>query len=415
MKNILALTVLASGVAGAWAQSTGTVQLYGVVDGGVNQVSGLKVGRDNRVVSGIMDGSRIGVRVNEDLGGGFRALATLEHRLELNTGTVSNRPASGSQLPDRLSSASIMGLPAALQPAVTGVGAGIGGTVGVNLRGGFWDRQVFAGLVTPVGAVLAGRQYTPAYEVFASFDTLKTQSSLSAGQLASLPSGVDIRVDNALSYRIQQGPVAASAMWAFGNVSGAASANRLWGAQASYRTEAFGVGVGYNTRNNELGQKSLTSTVFGASAQVGPGTVSASFAGIQDDNPSGLSTISASVQALGATAAQAALVQNAFIAGLTQDSRLMHVGYTLVTGQLTSYLSYSRLDDRTRWNADVESFGVAYSYALSKRTDINAVVARFNNKGLAQAAPGGAGFLGGVTASAGTDSTSLALGVRHRF
>jgi predicted porin len=58
---------------------------------------------------------------------------------------------------------------------------------------------------------------------------------------------------------------------------------------------------------------------------------------------------------------------------------------------------------------------VAYTYALSKRTDINAVLTHFDNKNLAQAAPGQAGFLGGFTASPGTDSNSIALGIRHRF
>jgi len=39
----------------------------------------------------------------------------------------------------------------------------------------------------------------------------------------------------------------------------------------------------------------------------------------------------------------------------------------------------------------------------------------FNNKGLAQAAPGQAGFLCGVTALAVTDSNGFSLGIRHRF
>lgn len=93
----------------------------------------------------------------------------------------------------------------------------------------------------------------------------------------------------------------------------------------------------------------------------------------------------------------------------------MHVGYRLPLGQSTFYVAYNRLDDKRAVNADTSSYGAVYSYALSKRTDINAVAARFVNSRLAQAAPGGAGYLGGVTASAGTDSTSLALGVRHRF
>ena len=66
-------------------------------------------------------------------------------------------------------------------------------------------------------------------------------------------------------------------------------------------------------------------------------------------------------------------------------------------------------------NADVASYGVAYTYALSKRTDLNAVLTHFDNKNLAQAAPGQAGFLGGVTATAGKDADSLAFGIRHRF
>jgi hypothetical protein len=39
----------------------------------------------------------------------------------------------------------------------------------------------------------------------------------------------------------------------------------------------------------------------------------------------------------------------------------------------------------------------------------------FNNQGRARAAPGQAGFLGGVTAPASTDWNGLSLGIRHRF
>ena len=66
-------------------------------------------------------------------------------------------------------------------------------------------------------------------------------------------------------------------------------------------------------------------------------------------------------------------------------------------------------------NADTASYGATYTYALSKRTNLNAVLTRFNNKGAGQVAPGGNGFLGGVTASAGTDSTNIAFGIRHTF
>ena len=195
---------------------------------------------------------------------------------------------------------------------------------------------------------------------------------------------------------------------------GSPSTGKFYGANAAYKTPAFSAGIGYNTRENERGVKSLTSLVLGASAAIGPGTLSGMLITVEDDAPTGLSGIAASVTpAVGA--ATAALVQNAYVNALKQDGKLMHVGYRMTTGANTFYVAYTKWDDSRPNNADTNSYGFAYTYALSKRTDINAVAVRFVNSRLAQAAPGGAGYLGGVTASAGTDSTSLALGVRHRF
>ena len=415
MKRFLVPTLIAAACGAVMAQSAPTVTLYGIVDVGVQRVSGYKQGTDTSLVSGIMEGSRFGLRGNEDLGGGWRALFTMENRTEANNGTLGNRPLSGAQLPDRVSQASLMGLPAALQPAVSGVGSSLAsGAFGVNIRGGFWDRQLYVGLVTPYGAVLAGRQYTPGYEVSATFDTLGTQSSLAAGQVASFPSSIEIRTDNTLQYRIQLGGLTASAMYAFGGVTGNNKASRFVGMMAMYRMGDFAVGLGQNTRNNELGQKSLVSTVFGASAVIGPGTLSGLYATVKDNNPSGLSGIATSLTpAVGSAAAT--LVQSAFIQALRQDGKLMHIGYKLPLGVHTMYVAYSSYNDSRAANADTASYGVAYTYSLSKRTDLNAVATHFNNKGLGQAAPGQAGFLGGVTASAGTDSNSIAFGVRHRF
>ena len=165
---------------------------------------------------------------------------------------------------------------------------------------------------------------------------------------------------------------------------------------------------------NELGDSSLTDLVVGASVKLGPGTVSAEFVDVKDDHPSGLSGLR-TVLTPQVGAATAGLVQNAFINAFKQDARLYHVGYKLVLGLNTFYVAYTRLNDKRPADADTDSYGLVYSYALSKRTDINAVAVRFDNKGLGQAAPGQAGFLGGVTAAAGTDSNTFALGIRHRF
>jgi hypothetical protein len=118
--------------------------------------------------SGIMEGSRWGLKGTEDMGGGYKTIFTLEARVELDTGSNSNRPASGSQLSDRFSQASLLGLPSdaalglptgTVQGTVTKIGAALANEFGVNVGASgnrAFDRQAFVGLITPVGAVLAG-------------------------------------------------------------------------------------------------------------------------------------------------------------------------------------------------------------------------------------------------------------------
>ena len=417
--RLLVMTCLATASTLSVAQSK--VELYGIVDAGVTRVSGLKGGSVTQLASGVMEGSRIGVRGQEDLGDGYRAIFTMENRLEVDTGGISNRPPSRNQLPDRATYARYLlpSLPTvqqnALQPVLNRVSDALGTQVGINVRSdgpAFFDRQIFVGLVTPVGALLAGRMYTPGYELVGTFDALNAQSSLASGQIAAVPYAVDIRVSNALAYRVQTDTITASLMVGFGEK--AVDTGRFIGGMAMYRNETFGIGVAYNQRDNENGQRSLTSTVVGAHLQVGAGRLHASAAAINDRHPSAVSGIAAQITPLvGPTLAS--LIQEAYTDAVRQDATLWHLGYRHRAGAATLYAAYNVYNDLRAANADVASYGVACSYALSKRTDVSAVVTHFNNTGLGQAAPGGGGYLGGVTARAGADSTSLALGVRHRF
>ncbi len=402
----------------AQAQATGPgVTLYGLADIGITSVSGLKAGTVTQLASGIMEGSRWGLKGNEDMGGGYRAIFTLESRVELDTGATSSRPISGSQLSDRFSQASLMGLPGALQPAVSGVDALLANEFGVNVGasgGRLFDRQAYVGLVTPFGGFLAGRMYTPAFETNAMYDIMGTQSGLSAGQIVAFPGLLEIRASNAVAYRFEKNGMSGAFMYALGEVPGDATKGRLLGINGNYKTGDFSVGVAYNTKRNELGQDSLTSAVLGASMNFGADTLSAMAVKITDDNPTGLSAIApALTPQIGAAAAN--LVQAKFLEAFKQDGTMLHIGYRHVTGPHTISVAYTQYDDNRPANADIASYGVAYTYALSKRTDLNAVLVRFDNKNLAQLAPGGNGYIGGITDTAGTNSTGIALGVRHRF
>ena len=67
MKSRLLLMIcLAAAASASVAQSK--VELYGIVDAGVTRVSGLKGGGVTQLASGVMEGSRIGLRGQEDLG-----------------------------------------------------------------------------------------------------------------------------------------------------------------------------------------------------------------------------------------------------------------------------------------------------------------------------------------------------------
>lgn len=402
MKKLTFVAGAILGLMSSAAMAQSTVTVYGILDAGINSVSNLKGGNSLAVVSGIMDGSRFGLRGTEDLGGGYSASFTMENRFELDNGAMQSRPLSGSQLPDRLNTATLLGLPASQQATVTAIANTIGGTLGVNLGNNLFDRQVFVGLTTPVGRITVGRQYTPGFLTMATFDASSAQSSLQVAGVGSLvTSPVDTRANNSIQYAIQKDGTTAAFMYAPGEVVGNDDAGRFYGAMASYRTKAFAVGLGYNTRNNDVGKTSLTTTVIGASGGVGPGTVFAQWMSVVDDNPS-VSTLPAPLQAT-------------YTQALRQDANVLHVGYKMTTGASTWVVAYSRYDDNKAANSDTTTYGVTHTYAFSKRTSLNTVLTQVTNDGLAQTAPGQAGFAGGFTSKAGEGSTNIAFGINHKF
>jgi predicted porin len=401
----VALLPLAAAVPQALAQ-TANVTLYGVVDVGVSHVQGVKGGSVTQLASGIMEGSRVGIRGTEDIGGGIKAIFTAEMRFEGDTGALGNRTASGNQLPDRLTA----GLPPSVQAALTNVA--VGPTLGVNLTNRLFDRQVFVGLITPVGAVLVGRQYTPGFEIVSRFDTFGLASAASASQLASIPAGVDIRSDNSVVYRIEKDGIFASAMYAFGESAAGTKNGSMYGFNAGYQAGRFGVGAGYNERRDSLGRKSLNSAVFGANFNAGPATLYAMYAQIKEPNPATGVELRAGLVAAGVPGI---LVDTGVLPRLMQDMRLMHVGAKATLGVGTLMVGYTQSDDKRATNADAKSYGAAYTYPLSKRTDINLAIAKVDNSANAQVLPGGNGYLGGVTAFGGKDATITQFSFRHKF
>ena len=86
----VAATVLCASAMPVMAQATGAskVELWGIVDAAVRHTTneGADKGSLTKMVGGGMSQSRWGLNIEEDLGGGSKALAHLEHRFNADTG-----------------------------------------------------------------------------------------------------------------------------------------------------------------------------------------------------------------------------------------------------------------------------------------------------------------------------------------
>ena len=164
-----------------------------------------------RVSSGISAGTRIGIRGTEEIGRGLRAVFALESRVEADTGSVTNRgPLFYCQFPNStVVSCPGVSLTVPVAPALAPVVLGgvnavnqqlLTAVTTVNSAGALFDRQAFGGLITPFGAFLLGRQYTPGYEVMNRFSAFADSTS---GQIGQGYSALAIRSNNAIQYRAE--------------------------------------------------------------------------------------------------------------------------------------------------------------------------------------------------------------------
>jgi predicted porin len=448
-RNILAALIGVCFAAPAFAQSN--VTMYGIMDAGVHVMDNGN-GTKTKLVSGIADGSRIGFKGTEDLGGGFKAIFNIEARVELDTGN--NR---AGYLSDEMNLPLVRGLnfaalgPAAAAPlAAAAQGAALqvasaGSTFPgqtqpyvVNQNGALFDRTSMVGLITPVGAVLAGRMYTPGYEILAAADPFETGTAgawgtLTGGAPGFLAAGVAIRSDKSIQYRIQlPNGVGASVMYGFRNSGYAGLDKKFWGVNVKYKANGADVGVGYNHGTDQNGDRGLISWTVGGSYEIGDMKFFAGYHDMENENSVIIPLLVAGwntnvAPALAAAAAPfgpigAQLVNgyttaftDAVRANLLLDATSWTVGmhYRVGAGRIMG--SVNHVNDRTAFNADATQYSLGYDHNLSKRTDIYTVFTIINNKNSAQYAAGAASAPGGLTSAAGEDAKALQVGIRHRF
>src|SRR6202044_3471932 len=87
MKKTLMVAAL-SGVFATAAHAQSSVTLYGLIDAGITYTNNQGGHSNWQETSGSINGSRWGLRGAEDLGGGLKAIFTLENGFGINNGTL---------------------------------------------------------------------------------------------------------------------------------------------------------------------------------------------------------------------------------------------------------------------------------------------------------------------------------------
>ncbi len=420
--KFLAAVIATCFAAPVLAQSS--VTIYGIADAGLMKQSGQTL----RVVSGIADGSRLGFKGTEDIGGGYKAIFTLESRVELDTG--GQKP---TLLSDEQGLYLTKGMGALPAPVLAGIRGAfqVKGSAAVNPEGALFDRQAFVGLITPVGAVMLGRMYTPGYEVFAASDTFETGTAgtwggITGGTAGFTALGADIRSQKSVQYRIAtpQG-VGGSLMYGGKNSGYLGRYNKFMGVAVTYKANGLDVGIGHNRGYDQNDDSSLVTSTIGGSFTTGQFKF---FAGYHDqrNRHSALlreyiggydALIAPQLAPLGAATAGA--LRNVFVTNITRNTQVdaasyqLGLHYRIGAGRIMASVAHQ--NDRTASDSDANLFAIGYDYNLSKRTDLYTVVAQINNRNDGQYVPGAAGSPGGFLKTPGDHGRAVQVGIRHRF
>jgi predicted porin len=423
MNNRLLAALLGACFCGS-ALAQNNVQLYGIADAGVMW----QRGGTTKLISGGADGSRLGFKGSEELGGGYKAVFNLEARVELDTGN--QWPTLINENQGFYLTRGMGALPAPVLQAVR-TATQPPNSPSVNPEKALFDRTSMVGMITPYGAVLLGRLYTPGYEVFAAADTFETGTGGTWGGIVYGTGGysvipADIRSSRSVEYRIVLPNGIGGALMLSGKGSGYINRdNKFFGANLTYKKGNWDVGIGHNHGYDQQDAPSLRTTTAGGSYAWGDFKF---FAGVHyqrntnsvlmQDYIVGWDTQIAPLLApLGA--ATAAFLRNVFItnifANTEQNAISYQAGLHYHYGPGRIMAAVAQQDDRTPSHSNATQFALGYDYFLSRRTDLYAVASYIRNHSLAQFSPATAGSPGGFTPGPGEDGSALQLGIRHHF
>jgi len=378
-KSLIVVAAAASFASVAHAQSS--VTLYGLLDAGLTYTSNVAHNSKWAAGSGGINQSMFGLRGSEDLGGGLKAIFTLESGFNINNGKFAN-------------------------------------------NNGMFNRQAFVGLSSAqFGTVTLGRQYDAAQDYLAPL----TATGSWGGTYFAHPFNNDnlntnggLSVNNSIKYSsANYAGLTFGGTYGFSNQAGGFANNRQYSLGAAYQWQGLHLGAAYAQQNNpaaNVGGASdgvLANTAgvltgnfrqrqFGAGASYGfgPALVGVAWTQSRVDNLVG----AAPGQRQGHT-------NNYEINGKYNVTPALGLGIAYTFTDARGYgVNADGNDMKTRYH----QIGLQADYSLSRRTDVYA-------QAVYQHAMGDGGVASiysgdnSVPTSSSKNQTAATVGLRHRF
>jgi len=351
-KSALALAVLAALSLNNSASAQTNVQVYGLIDAGVEAVN--HAGPNDhglvRVISGGKNTSRWGFRGTEDLGGGLKAVFNLEGGILLDTGAAD---------------------------------------------GALFKRQANVGLDGSFGRVVIGRSFTTTYDLVIKFDPMgfAPNYSWATSGNATGPSkyGMTTAFDNLIKYTGHAGGFTYGATIGLGEQPGSAADSRKYAVGGSWAGGPLSLMASYEQINGNTvaatGNRDETSAFhLGAAYQAGSWRIQSGMRGYKlESGKAATPDVRGDTYWLGVTDV---------IGKVTLTGAVYHVN--------TRNLAAAK-------DADPTMLVARAMYALSKRTDLYLVGAH------ARADHGQLVGLSRDDAGTGTTQSGVTAGIQHRF
>ena len=349
----LMLALSATLFTGAAAHAQSNVQVYGLIDAGVDYTTHTNAAGDSatRVISGGKNTSRWGFKGQEDLGNGLKAVFGLEGGILMDTGAAD---------------------------------------------GALFKRQAYVGLDGAFGRVVIGRSFTTTYDFVIAFDPLgyapNYSWATSSNATGSSKYGMTTAFDNLIKYSGKTGEFKYGATIGLGEQASSAADSRKYAIAGSWTHGDFALMTAYEQINGNTvavtGNRDETTALHvAADFKTGAWRLTA---GARD------------YKLVSGKAATADVKATTYWGGV---SYLIAPAITL-TGAVY-HVDVKNVADNT--DADPTMFVARTLYALSKRTDlyVAAAYAKASNGKLVGLSRDDPGF--------GTTQAGLTAGIQHRF